>query len=377
MKLGQWCENGGRADHRGHGEPGDAQRGAQRDAAVRPHQGLREARARAPASELCAGQPRGAAGGAWRCSRRCSPRSRRTSAEELWVALGNEPGAAQTPWPGVSLRVAGMSTQTAQSPVGVQAADALVRDGSGVPPLREQLCRWRTPCSRARTAARGSTSSTTTSWRRATSTRFPSSERPQNIWHFEELLPIVDAGAQARVGQHSGYTPLIRADRLGAELGIAQPVPEGRLQLAPEPLLQGPRRVDVGRAAARAGQERDRLRLDRQRRHGGRLARREGGRRRLRLLPQPPRGHQGARLHGARREGLPGRGQLRRSQPPLPRSRRSDRHGLRQHHAAPVLRRGRQDGGVRDRRAARLAARPTTSSPPPPAARSPRACTRA
>jgi threonine synthase len=49
---------------------------------------------------------------------------------------------------------------------------------------------------------------------------FPSAERPQNIWHFEELLPIVDAGAQARVGQHSGYTPMIRADRLGAELGL-------------------------------------------------------------------------------------------------------------------------------------------------------------
>jgi threonine synthase len=49
----------------------------------------------------------------------------------------------------------------------------------------------------------------------------PGSERPENIWHFEELLPIVDAGAQARVGKHSGYTPLIRADRLGAELGIA------------------------------------------------------------------------------------------------------------------------------------------------------------
>jgi threonine synthase len=48
----------------------------------------------------------------------------------------------------------------------------------------------------------------------------PSSERPQNIWHFEELLPIVDASAQARVGRHSGYTPLIRADRLGAELGL-------------------------------------------------------------------------------------------------------------------------------------------------------------
>ncbi|HTZ85152.1 MAG TPA: threonine synthase, partial [Solirubrobacteraceae bacterium] len=50
---------------------------------------------------------------------------------------------------------------------------------------------------------------------------FPAEERPQNIWHFEELLPIVDASAQARVGQHSGYTPLIRAERLGAELGLS------------------------------------------------------------------------------------------------------------------------------------------------------------
>jgi threonine synthase len=49
----------------------------------------------------------------------------------------------------------------------------------------------------------------------------PGEERPRNIWHFEELLPIVDAAAQARVGQFSGYTPLIRADRLGAELGLS------------------------------------------------------------------------------------------------------------------------------------------------------------
>lgn len=49
----------------------------------------------------------------------------------------------------------------------------------------------------------------------------PSAERPRNIWHFEELLPIVDAGAQARVGQYAGYTPLLKAERLGAELGIA------------------------------------------------------------------------------------------------------------------------------------------------------------
>jgi len=49
----------------------------------------------------------------------------------------------------------------------------------------------------------------------------PADARPRNIWHFEELLPIVDASAQARVGRHSGYTPLIRAERLGAELGLS------------------------------------------------------------------------------------------------------------------------------------------------------------
>jgi threonine synthase len=48
----------------------------------------------------------------------------------------------------------------------------------------------------------------------------PLSERPMNIWRFEELLPIFDAAAQRRVGQHSGFTPLIRADRLGEAIGL-------------------------------------------------------------------------------------------------------------------------------------------------------------
>jgi len=48
----------------------------------------------------------------------------------------------------------------------------------------------------------------------------PIGERELNIWRFEELLPIVDAGAQSRVGRYSGRTPLIHADRLGAELGL-------------------------------------------------------------------------------------------------------------------------------------------------------------
>jgi threonine synthase len=49
---------------------------------------------------------------------------------------------------------------------------------------------------------------------------YPTAERPINIWRFEELLPIVDGKAQARVGFYSGRTPLIHADRLGAELGL-------------------------------------------------------------------------------------------------------------------------------------------------------------
>jgi threonine synthase len=44
--------------------------------------------------------------------------------------------------------------------------------------------------------------------------------RPWNIWRFEELLPIVSRSAQSRVGEFSGQTPLIHAERLGAELGL-------------------------------------------------------------------------------------------------------------------------------------------------------------
>ena len=45
-------------------------------------------------------------------------------------------------------------------------------------------------------------------------------ERPRNIWRFEELLPISSADAREGVGRFSGQTPLIRADRLGAEIGV-------------------------------------------------------------------------------------------------------------------------------------------------------------
>jgi threonine synthase len=48
----------------------------------------------------------------------------------------------------------------------------------------------------------------------------PMGERPENIWRLSELLPIRAAKAQAEVGQISGMTPLIPANRLGAKLGL-------------------------------------------------------------------------------------------------------------------------------------------------------------
>ena len=46
-------------------------------------------------------------------------------------------------------------------------------------------------------------------------------ERPLNIWRIEELLPIVGRQAQSAVGAFAGKTPLIHAERLGAELGLS------------------------------------------------------------------------------------------------------------------------------------------------------------
>ena len=43
--------------------------------------------------------------------------------------------------------------------------------------------------------------------------------RPRNVWRFRELLPIV---GEPRTGFHSGYTPLVKADRLARKLGLRE-----------------------------------------------------------------------------------------------------------------------------------------------------------
>src|SRR4029077_19973875 len=43
------------------------------------------------------------------------------------------------------------------------------------------------------------------------------SARPRSMWRYRELLPIE---GEATVGQHTGFTPLIRAQRLAGQLGV-------------------------------------------------------------------------------------------------------------------------------------------------------------
>ncbi len=43
--------------------------------------------------------------------------------------------------------------------------------------------------------------------------------QPRTLWRYRDLLPIAD---QPRAGLRSGWTPLVRADRLAAELGVRE-----------------------------------------------------------------------------------------------------------------------------------------------------------
>ena len=54
---------------------------------------------------------------------------------------------------------------------------------------------------------------------RRTLTRELIASRPPSLWRYRELLPI---DGEPRTGLESGCTPLLRADRLGAELGLRE-----------------------------------------------------------------------------------------------------------------------------------------------------------
>ncbi len=50
-------------------------------------------------------------------------------------------------------------------------------------------------------------------------TREEIEKRPKNLWRYRELLPIAD---RPRTGFNSGFTPLVRCDRLAERLGVSE-----------------------------------------------------------------------------------------------------------------------------------------------------------
>ena len=184
---------------------------------------------------------------------------------------------------------------------------------------------------------------------------------PKNIWRYQPLLPVPDRhhlqpehGARLHpAGQ--GRQPRPRARP-------AQPVRQGRLR-QPDALVQGPRRRDRALRRPRARRQGLRLPVDRQPRQRGRRRRCPRRHPHGRLHPARPRAGQDPDDRGVRR--LAGRRPrlVRRRQPArLGDRRRGGGLGVRQRQRPALLRRGLQDAGVRDRRAARLAASPSRSS---------------
>ena len=176
---------------------------------------------------------------------------------------------------------------------------------------------------------------------------------PHTLWRYADFLPLE---GPARSALPTGWTPLVKADRLAAAARARRGVGQER-DGQPDPLVQGPRGLRRARPRAGARLPDHRLRLDRQpRQRGGRALRRRRPAR-LRADPGRPRGAEDPRHRRLRGQRGRHQGQLRRGQPPLHRDRRRARRlGVRQRQRAPVLRRGLQDARLRGRRAARLGA---------------------
>ena len=107
----------------------------------------------------------------------------------------------------------------------------------------------------------------------ATMTRERIASGPRSIWRYADLLPVSDASP---VDLGAGFTPLVRADRLAAELGL------GELWIKddtanPDRLVQGPCGVGGTDQGPAAGVQDRRLRLHRESGQLGGGPRRPGG----------------------------------------------------------------------------------------------------
>ena len=205
-------------------------------------------------------------------------------------------------------------------------------------------------------SARSSRSTTT---RAITLTREEIERRPKNLWRYRELLPIA---GEPRTGFHSGFTPLVRCDAAGGR-GSGSASSTSRTT-----------RSTIRRCRTRTASSRSRRRApwssasrcSRARRpatsptassaHAARL-----GMECCVFIPDNLEAGQGARLGDLRPDDSRHRRQLRRCEPAVHAGGGPLRLGLREHQPALVLRRRREDDGLRDRRAARLALSRSTS----------------
>ena len=123
-------------------------------------------------------------------------------------------------------------------------------------------------------------------------TREEIERRPKNLWRYRELLPIT---GEPLTGFNSGFTPLVRCDRLADRLGSARAVLEGRLGQSSDPVVQGPRRLGRGDSRRGAGLQGAVVRLDREPRQQRVGARRPARSRMLRVHSRQSRAGQDSR----------------------------------------------------------------------------------
>ena len=175
--------------------------------------------------------------------------------------------------------------------------------------------------------------------------------RPRSLWRYLELLPV----EEPRTGFNSGFTPLVRATRLAEELGVSElyikddsvnhPTFSYKDRVVSVAATQGVELgfpvfgcASTGNLAGSVAAHAARLGLAVLRVHPARSRAGEDSR----------RGH----LSAARRRR---RRQLRRCESAVHADRGSIRLGIREHQPPQLLRRRREDDGLRDRRAAWLA----------------------
>ena len=173
-------------------------------------------------------------------------------------------------------------------------------------------------------------------------TREDIERRPKNLWRYRELLPIT---GEPRTGFNSGYTPLVRCDRLAKRLGVTE-------LYIKDDSVNHPTLSYKDRVVSIAASAQSKLgfqvpacsstRQPREQRVGARGAARHGV---LRLHSRQPRAGQGVRVGHLSSDDSRHRRQLRRCEPAVHAGGGSLRLGIRQHQPPRVLRRGREDDG--------------------------------